>query len=86
MGNWHINIEGVGCHHNKGNPTDADKIATDFLNNLIKAGHSIKVATFTYGGMEELGENSTLCNPGELKRVYSLLHKYEAKFGNIEDY
>ena len=69
MGNWNINIQGTGCHHNMAF-NDADKMAREFVASLREKGHTVQVATFTVGSMEELGE-STLCNPGELKRLYA---------------
>ncbi|MEK6881750.1 MAG: hypothetical protein AABY22_19185 [Nanoarchaeota archaeon] len=49
MGNWAITINGIGCHHNQNSPTDADKMTEKFVNDLLKAGHSLSVADFTYG-------------------------------------
>lgn len=58
MGNWNINIQGIGHHHNaKDNPyasTDADVMANDFAKALVKSGHAVQDATFTYGGAESL--------------------------------
>jgi len=51
MGNWNINIQGVGCHHNKDNPTDADRMTKEFVEKLAKH-HIIEHATFTHGGKE----------------------------------
>lgn len=56
MGNWHISIEGVGCHHNNNWEKDADKMTKDFVKELKKAGHSISKASFTYGGSEDVNE------------------------------
>ncbi len=57
MGDWNINIQGVGCHHNKDNPTDAEKMAQQFVEALKNAGHSVSHATFTYGAKQDLKEN-----------------------------
>ena len=54
MGNWNINIQGVGCHHNEKNPTDANLMAQAFVNLLKQAGHYIEGATFTFGSKENL--------------------------------
>lgn len=74
MGNWNINIQGVGPHHNEKNVADAEKMAASFVTELRRMGHNVQVATFTSGSMEELGE-STLCNPGELKRAYAAMEE-----------
>lgn len=53
MGNWNINIQGVGCHHNSGNNlNDANLMADDFVARLMQAGHHIENASFTYGSKE----------------------------------
>ncbi len=54
MGNWHISIQGVGSHHNKDSPTDANRMAKDFVTSLQKAGHHIENAEFTHGGKDGL--------------------------------
>lgn len=54
MGNWNINVQGVGCHHNADNPTDADRLAAQFVADLIRTGHSVETATFTSGGKTDL--------------------------------
>ncbi len=54
MGNWHISIEGVGPHHNVDHDLDANKMATQFVNDLKKAGHHVMKATFTHGGSDDL--------------------------------
>lgn len=76
MGNWNINIQGVGCHHND-KIDDANELARVFVQSLIKHGHSIQSASFTFGGEEWLlpPELNTRCNPGELQRVYADLNK-----------
>ena len=52
MGNWAINIEGVGPHHNLLNETDANRMAADFVQRLKDAGHTVRVATFHHGGAD----------------------------------
>lgn len=55
MGNWNINVQGVGCHHNgPSHNTDANNMARRFVEELRKAGHTIQGATFTHGGAETL--------------------------------
>ena len=54
MGNWNINIQGIGCHHNKDNPKDADVMAKEFAKLLNDAGHNVQHATFTSGSAEFL--------------------------------
>ena len=54
MGNWNINIQGVGCHHNTDYPQDANKMAAEFVKQLKNAGHTVESATFTHGGKEDL--------------------------------
>lgn len=56
MGNWNINIQGVGCHHNADYPKDANKMTAEFVEKLKEAGHTVEVATFTHGGREMLVE------------------------------
>lgn len=56
MGNWNINIQGVGIHHNQDQPKDANKMAKEFVRELKEAGHTVETATFTHGGKEELKE------------------------------
>lgn len=53
MGNWNINIQGVGCHHNAKAAIDADLALKEFVAKLKSQGHSIEKATFTYGGRED---------------------------------
>lgn len=50
MGDWAIVINGTGAHHNKDYPTDADRMAQKFVDDLVVAGHQIALATFTSGG------------------------------------
>lgn len=50
MGNWVINIEGTGQHHNNQHPKDADVLAIEIVKILRAAGHNVEYATFTSGG------------------------------------
>lgn len=56
MGNWAINIQGVGCHHGSKNPTDANRMARRFVKDLKEAGHHIERADFTHGAKEALDD------------------------------
>lgn len=57
MGNWNINIQGVGPHHNDATdtPRDAEKLAAEFVQCLRDAGQTVQIATITYGSMDDLG-------------------------------
>lgn len=63
MGNWNISIRGVGVHHNKDLPADADRMAHDFVEKLRAAGHSIVSAEITFGGAEDLTTPKTEIPP-----------------------
>lgn len=54
MGNWHISIEGVGCHHNAALPEDANRMAQQMVKDLEAAGHTVVKATFTHGAADDL--------------------------------
>lgn len=54
MGNWNINIQGVGVHHNVANATDADFMAAKFVADLKAAGHTVETASFTSGSKTDL--------------------------------
>ena len=59
MGNWNINIQGVGQHHNSTaaeavQAKDANRMAAEFVKKLTAAGHFVDNATFTYGSKEDL--------------------------------
>jgi len=60
MGNWHIAIDGMGMHHNPNDSRDANKMASEFVQSLKKAGHSIYQATFTHGGADFLVPDDTV--------------------------
>lgn len=53
MGNWNINIQGIGAHHNS-STSDIDFLVTEFINKIHNAGQRIEIATLTYGGKEDL--------------------------------
>jgi len=52
MGNWTIQVKGLGIHHNK-RPDDANEMAKVFVEALRSAGHQILGATFTVGSPDE---------------------------------
>ena len=54
MGNWSITIQGVGYHHNKTEPKDANRLARKFIQELLAAGHRVERADFTHGAKEDL--------------------------------
>lgn len=54
MGNWNISIHGVGAHHNRGFPKDANRMAARFVEELKAAGHSVTAATITHGGEDNV--------------------------------
>lgn len=56
MGNWNINIQGVGSHHNKNSPDDANAMAKAFVASLARVGHVIESASFTHGAKDDLKE------------------------------
>lgn len=58
MGNWNINISGIGVHNNTRVevPEDADKMAKQFVKDLKERGHTIDSATFTAGYPEDITE------------------------------
>lgn len=60
MGQWNISIHGTGAHHNKANPTDANRQAAEFVRMLKAAGHTITKATITYGGEEDVTNPETI--------------------------
>lgn len=53
MGNWTINIEGTGPHHNK-QDFDADEIAREAVRTLRAKGHTVEHATITASGRDNL--------------------------------
>lgn len=56
MGNWNINIQGVGCHHNGKPDLDADLAAIEFVAKLRAQGHTVEAASFTSGSKLDLLE------------------------------
>lgn len=58
MGNWNINVQGIGCHHNNA-PKDADKMAAEFVKQLRDAGHTVEHACFTSGSKVDINVSAT---------------------------
>jgi hypothetical protein len=56
MGNWNITIRGVGAHHNKNNPNDANVLAAGMVEMLKAAGHTVVAASFTHGGEDDISD------------------------------
>ena len=54
MGNWNINIQGVGAHNNGKPEFDADLTAARFVAELRAQGHTVEAASFTHGGKVDL--------------------------------
>jgi hypothetical protein len=54
MGQWNITIRGTGVHHNKHNPTDANRMAAEFVKALKAAGHNVVSASITFGVDEDI--------------------------------
>lgn len=54
MGNWNITVRGVGIHHNRKQPRDANRMAAEFVKKLKDAGHTVVSASITHGGEEDL--------------------------------
>lgn len=56
MGNWNMTVRGVGCHHNREYPTDANRMFAAFVKSLKDAGHQIEAATITFGGQDDVSD------------------------------
>lgn len=54
MGNWNITIRGVGSHHNRAYPNDANRMAAEFVKKLKDAGHSVVAASITHGAEDDI--------------------------------
>lgn len=61
MGNWKIEIDGFGIHHNS-REDDADALAKDFVRGLIAKGHKVTSARLVlanYDGSPAAGNEPT---------------------------
>lgn len=68
MGDWAIVIQGTGVHHNRNYPTDANRMAAGFVEALREAGHTVKSATFTSGGRDEIDGQAYIDARDEIER------------------
>jgi len=68
MGNWNIIINGIGQHHNKRDPRDANRIAAEFVQKLKDAGHTVYFKSFTYGGADDIDGKAYLETQDELEK------------------
>lgn len=59
MGDWNITIRGTGSHHNSDYPKDANRMARRFVEELSRAGHTVREASITHGGEEVLVRGGT---------------------------
>lgn len=58
MGNWVINIQGTGQHHNGEHKNDADVLAKEIVRILREAGQNVEQASFTSGSRANLLEGA----------------------------
>lgn len=56
MGNWHISIRGIGPHHNMSR-NDANALAADLVERLVRAGQTVIESSFTYGGCDDVSKD-----------------------------
>lgn len=54
MGQWNMTIRGMGAHHNKRYPQDANRMLAEFVQKLKKAGHNITAASITHGAEDDV--------------------------------
>jgi hypothetical protein len=54
MGNVNISIRLVGCHHNKASIGDANRMAAEFVQKLLAAGHTVYEAKVAYGNEDDI--------------------------------
>lgn len=59
MGQWNITVRGLGIHHNKMDPHDANRMAAKFVQDLKDAGHQVASATITAGFEEDITDPET---------------------------
>jgi len=79
MGNYTIVISGVGSHHNKDYPKDANVMAAQLVHDLKQSGHSINSAVFNYAGDTKTDDLDALTRAGN----ETLLHGGVAGGGMI---
>ena len=82
MGNWNINIQGIGSHHNNAPSIDADLMAIEFVAFLRSKGQVISSATFTSGSIVDL---QTASQPSS-KLVHGKLNGMPWEFNSVVSY
>ena len=82
MGNWNINIQGIGCHHNGKPDIDADLAAVEFVAKLRAMGLTVESASFTSGGKVDLLEVSK----ATISKVLCILNGKPMEFDSIVTY
>lgn len=86
MGNWNINIQGIGPHHNRPNDIfDANNMAAEFVRLLARTGHTVQAATFTHGGAESLFDSgpSSRLPAANSERTQPVPLGQEIRFGDV---
>lgn len=68
MGNWNINIQGTGSHHNKNHAKDANRMAAKFVQDLRDAGHNVTHKSFYYSSVEDIDGNAYLATRDEVEK------------------
>ena len=68
MGNWNIIINGIGQHHNKRDPRDANRMTADFVQRLKDAGHTIHYKAFTHGAADDVDGKAYLDTQDEIEK------------------
>ncbi len=69
MGNWNITIRGMGQHHNRCDPADANRMAADFVQRLRDAGHQVLEQSFTHGGSDDIDGQKYLDTRDEAEKA-----------------
>lgn len=82
MGNWNINIQGIGSHHTGNSAVDADAAAIELVATLRERGHQIESASFTHGGKMDLIEASKPLG----RMVRAILNGQERELPDVMDY
>ncbi len=85
MGNWNINIQGTGPHHN-GKPQDADFIANELVAMLRGMGHTITSAGFMpIGERDNIMELSKPLVGPVMAKVNGQSHEFDGGIVKYED-
>lgn len=56
MGDWAIFVKGIGAHHNRKYPKDANRLAAEFVKKLRDEGHNVQFASFTHSGNDNIAD------------------------------